>query len=299
MSEQPYGEPEVVRGMEPSDLVLPAYDLVQRTSSQVVHGAKPGQFYHSLRNNTVDEVKAIVLDIRAVRTRWGRDEISSEPPLCSSDEAAAMKAVDGSDCSKCEWRCDAPWEKTPEERRGLCLKGYTLIGLDLENDLEPFLLRTSGLSALPIRELASGIMFRQRRQRTGIAKVLFKAISKESKYGPVFVIQPEVMEYMKPNEIQELIPMALEFKALPTARISGYIEAPAGEQPFPEAPEEVKEAEAPEKVKEEVEPPAKAPPPAAEAPPAGEGEKTAAELFDELFPPKKDPEGPPGEELPI
>lgn len=256
-----------IGGMLPEDYIPPEYKLIQRTTSGVK--GQPGQFWHSLRQQGTDEINALVLKLTEIRTKWGRDEISSDPPECSSDDAASFKSRDGQDCLECPDRCDNPWDYGPEERRSKCLKGFVILGIDL-NEGEPFILRLSGISALPMREFATNLKFRALKGSKAPVKVHFKGESKSTQYGESYFVQPTIEGTLSDDEIESLFPLAKELVALPAVPA---LEPPKTKQELAQAmregiqevnpPEETKppeEGKLPEETKPPEEPKAETPP---------------------------------------
>ena len=178
-----------IGGMLPQDYIPPEYKLIQRTSG--VKG-QPGQFWHSLKQEAVADIHALVLKLTETRTKWGRDEISSDPPECSSDDASSFKSRDGQDCLECEFRCDNPWDYGPEERRSKCLKGFVILGIDLDEGL-PFVMR-------PV-------------------KVTFRGESKATQYGESYFVQPAIEGTLTEEEVEALLPLAKELVALPAVPV--------------------------------------------------------------------------------
>ncbi|MBA7650850.1 hypothetical protein ES703_58663 [subsurface metagenome] len=204
-----------IGGMLPQDYIPPEYKLIQRTSG--VKG-QPGQFWHSLKQEAVADIHALVLKLTETRTKWGRDEISSDPPECSSDDASSFKSRDGQDCLECEFRCDNPWDYGPEERRSKCLKGFVILGIDLDEGL-PFVMRLSGISALPMREFATNLKFRALKGNLAPVKVTFRGESKATQYGESYFVQPAIEGTLTEEEVEALLPLAKELVALPAVPV--------------------------------------------------------------------------------
>jgi hypothetical protein len=205
-----------VSGMLPEDFIPPEYKLIQKTTAGVK--GQPGQFWHSLRQESKAEINALVLKLSEVRTKWGRSEISSDPPECASDNAASFKSRDGQNCLECAYRCDNPWNYSTDERREMCLKGFLLLGIDLDEG-EPFVMRLSGISALPMREFATNLRFRAVKNKKEPLRISLKAESKNTQYGESFFVQPTIISALTEDEVAAILPLATEFLALPSAPV--------------------------------------------------------------------------------
>jgi len=203
-----------IGGMLPGDYVPPEYRLIQRTTSGVK--GQPGQFWHSLKQEAKGEIHALVLKLTEVRTKWGRDEISSDPPECASDDASSFKSRDGQDCLECPDRCDNPWDYSQEERRTKCLKGFVILGIDLDEG-EPFLLRVAGVSTQPIKEFATNLRFRALKGDKTPPRVCFRGMEKATQYGTAYYVQPSIEGTMGEEEMSAISPFASELISLPAA----------------------------------------------------------------------------------
>lgn len=206
------------------DLILPEYKLVQNTGGKEARqaGAKPGQFYHTLRGDTVDEISCSIVDILKLRTRWG-SEIADAPPLCSSADANSMVSVDNKDCKECPFRCDIPWSVAAGERREKCTIGFVLLGIDLKHDYEPFLLRAHGVSANAMRELLSALRFnRTLKGEYWQATICIKAVERETKQGGVFAIKAYTRGLLNPvqlSEIKDFLPQLVGISVAPALQV--------------------------------------------------------------------------------
>ena len=206
---------EVV-GMLPEDYTPPEFKLTQKTSP---FGTAPGKFYHTLRKDEKDQVCCFVVRLAETRTLWGRDEISSDAPECSSDNAASYRSRDGRDCLQCADRCDNPWDFEASARRAKCLKGFTIVGIDLEEN-EPFLMRVSGMSVASVREFASALKFRSLRGDVVPSRVVLGSASRGTKYGETHVLEISVDAPLNDEEIKRVAPLAAELRSLPQANLT-------------------------------------------------------------------------------
>ena len=145
------------------DMVLPEARLVQRTGGEVAKekGAKLGQFYNTVTGVISDELNIVVVDILAGRTRWEEDAIGSSGPECYSLDTKRNLSADGRDCLECEYRLDTPWSVSAAERRTKCCLNYTVLGIDLDHDQEPVIIRGHGVSVKPMRELITQLRMNQ------------------------------------------------------------------------------------------------------------------------------------------
>jgi len=226
------------------DLIPPEWKLLQNTGGKEAkqEGAKPGQFYHTLRGDVRDELLCAVVDIIKTRTLW-RSEIKDVPPLCTSDDADSMTSRDGKDCRTCEKRCDDPWNVDAAERRGLCTIGYVLLGIELggENEGEPFIIRCHGISVSAIRELLSSL--RLNRKLGGEyyrAQVKLRGVEKDTPQGPAYALQARPVGLLDDPQANALKPWV---ESLLGVSITPQI-VPATEKALPEAAPAVTELEA-------------------------------------------------------
>ena len=179
-------------GME--DMQLPEVRLIQRTGGDWAkeQGGKAGQFYNTITDEITDELEVVVVDIMSGRTRWGED-ISSQGPECSSNDAKSMKSLNGDDCSTCQYRLDTPWAVDPAERRKHCNLNYTILAVTLA-DMTPVVIRAHGVSAKPVKELIT-----QLRLNTALRGEYYKAVisvksqEKQTAYGTVYALHPRLV----------------------------------------------------------------------------------------------------------
>ncbi|GAJ14147.1 unnamed protein product, partial [marine sediment metagenome] len=150
-------------------------------------GATEGQFYNNLTDEIADELNVIVVDILSGRSRWGA-EISSSGPICFSLDTKSNKSANGDDCSQCEFRLDTPWSMDATERRKMCCLSYTILGIDLDHDNMPVIIRTHGVSALPARQLITQLrMNRSLKGEYHKAVINIKSQEKDTPYGSTYV----------------------------------------------------------------------------------------------------------------
>ncbi|GAI58942.1 unnamed protein product, partial [marine sediment metagenome] len=170
------------------EMAIPEYRVVQKVGADWAkeQGAKEGQFYNTLTNDIADELNIIVVDLPSGRSRWGA-EITSSGPLCFSQDARSNKSANGDDCSKCEYRLDTAWSIDAGKRRKMCCLNYTILGIDLDHDNMPVILRAHGVSALPARQLITQLrMNRSLKGEYHKAVINFKTQEKDTPYGPTY-----------------------------------------------------------------------------------------------------------------
>lgn len=148
-------------GLGPEDMAIPEIKLIQNVggSEAKESGAKPGDFYCTVTGEIIKNSPGfdiIVVDIRKQRTYWGRTEIEDEPPVCASLDARVN--MQGESCDQCpyEARSDTPWTLSIAERRQKCLPSYTILAIDIRNQL-PILMRAAGISTQTVRELLTSL----------------------------------------------------------------------------------------------------------------------------------------------
>ena len=145
-------------GLGPEDMAIPEVKLIQNVGGSTAKeaGASPGDFYCSLTDEVIkgiDGFDMVIVVMQKNRTYWGRTDISNEPPECASLQVrrGGGTSLLGDDCSLCEHRNEAPWLLTTAERRVKCLLNYNILGINMDG--LPILLRASGISSLPAKEL--------------------------------------------------------------------------------------------------------------------------------------------------
>lgn len=218
---------------KPEEMAIPEWRVVQKVGAGFAReqGAEEGQFYNTLTGDIVNELNVVVVDILSGRTRWGA-EITSAGPLCFSLDARSNKSAGGEDCSKCEHRLDTPWSVDAGERRKMCCLNYTILGIDLDHDNMPIILRTHGVSALPARQLITQLrMNRSLKGEYHKAVINIKSQEKNTPYGPTYVMRPKLLRLIDDEVVAE--ELKIESKRLLGTPI-----------PLPEArPEEEEEGE--------------------------------------------------------
>lgn len=178
----------------PEEMAIPEWKMVQKVGGDWAKGlgAQPGQFHNSITDEIVDEVNIVVVDVPSGRARWG-EEITSEGPVCASYDARSNESIYGDDCSQCEYRLDAPWSVEAGERRKKCCLNYTILGIDLDHDYLPVMVRAHGISALPIRQLIAQLkMNRALRGEYYRAIVNIKSQAKDTRYGTAYALHPRI-----------------------------------------------------------------------------------------------------------
>jgi len=178
------------------EMAIPEWRVIQKVGGDLAKelGASPGQFYNTINDQIADELNIIVVDIMTGRTRWG-EEIKNVGPLCASMDARTNESIYGDDCSKCEFRLDSPWSADVAERRKKCCLNYTVLGIDLDHDYLPVMLRAHGISALPARQLITQLkMNRALRGEYFKAVVNVKSVAKDTPYGTAYALHPKITE---------------------------------------------------------------------------------------------------------
>lgn len=191
----------------PEEMAIPEWRAVQKVGADWAReqGAQEGQFYNTLTGDISDELNIIVVDILSGRSRWGA-EITSSGPLCFSQDARGDKSADGQDCSKCEFRLDTPWSMDATERRKMCCLNYIILGIDLDHDNMPIIIRTHGVSALPARQLITQLrMNRSLKGEYHRAVVNIKTQEKDTPYGKTYIMRPKLVRLITDEiEAEEL-----------------------------------------------------------------------------------------------
>ena len=182
----------------PEEMAIPEWKLVQKVGGDWAKrvGATPGQFYNTITEEIADDLNVVVVDIRMGRAKWGA-EISDAGPVCACLDARENTSIYGDDCTQCPDRADAPWTLDAAERRTKCCLNYTLLGIDLDHDYLPVIVRAHGISALPIRQLITQLkMNRALRGEYYRAIVNVKTQDKNTRYGTAYALHPKVTEYI-------------------------------------------------------------------------------------------------------
>ena len=136
----------------------------------------------------------MVVDILTGRAKWG-SEISDTGPVCASMDAKTNLSIYNDDCLQCPDRLDAPWGVDATERRTKCCLNYSILGIDLDHDLMPIILRAHGTSALASRQLITQLkMNRALRGEYYRALVNIKCQEKNTPFGTTYVIHPKIVQ---------------------------------------------------------------------------------------------------------
>jgi hypothetical protein len=144
------------------DMSIPNLTCIQNLGADEAKaaGAKPGQFYFSLTGEIIPGdvgVNFIIADIIKTRTYWGRDQISADAPVCSSQNAnTGIGTNDQGEqikCATCPHLCEAPWLLTGPERRKKCTTSFILLSIRATPDRSPFMIRAGGISSKSVRDL--------------------------------------------------------------------------------------------------------------------------------------------------
>jgi len=180
----------------PQEMAIPEWRLLQKTGGDWAKqlGAKQGQFYNTITDEIADELNIVVVDILSGRARWG-EEIKNVGPICASLDTRSNTSSSGDDCSKCDDRMDAPWSLDAAARRKMCCLNYTILGIDLDHDYLPVMIRAHGISALPARQLITQLkMNRALRGEYHKAIVNIKSATRDTTYGTTYAIHPKIVE---------------------------------------------------------------------------------------------------------
>lgn len=207
-------------GLNPDDMAIPEIKLIQNVGGGLAKdaGAKPGQFYCSLTDETLDGFDMVVVAMQKNRTYWGRSEIEDEPPECASMNANSMTNINGGDCKNCPYRNEAPWLLPADKRRTMCLVNYNILGINLNNDL-PVLVRTTGISAQAAKELYTQISLNKHLASGWFkAKVHVSSVPKKSSAGDAFAIKFGKLELLQDTmQVKELEIRSLQLLGTPIA----------------------------------------------------------------------------------
>ena len=178
-----------------NEMAIPEARLVQKTGGDWAKelGAKPGQFHNTITDEISDELNIVVVDILEGRARWGQ-EISSSPPICFSLEARKNISANGDDCSRCEYRLDMPWGIEAMERRKRCCLNFTILGIDIDHDNIPLIIRAHGVSAKAARELITQLRLNSAlRGDYHRAIINIKSQERDTPYGLTYAIRPKII----------------------------------------------------------------------------------------------------------
>ena len=180
----------------PGEMAIPEWRLLQKVGGDLAKGlgGKPGQFFNKVTDELADELNIVVVDIRTGRAKWG-SEISDAGPVCASMDAKTNLSIYGDDCLQCPDRADVPWSLDAAERRTKCCLNYSILGIDLDHDLMPIMLRAHGTSALASRMLITQLkMNRALRGEYYRALVNIKCQEKSTPFGTTYVIHPKIVQ---------------------------------------------------------------------------------------------------------
>lgn len=181
-------------GYGSEEMAIPEWKLVQKVGGDWAKGlgAKPGQFHNNITDEIADELNIVVVDIKMGRSKWGA-EITDSGPACASMDAKGNASIYGDDCAQCPDRVDAPWSLDATKRRTKCCINYTILGIDLDHDYLPVMVRAHGISALPARQLITQLKTsRALRGEYYKAIVNIKSQAKDTRYGITYAVHPKV-----------------------------------------------------------------------------------------------------------
>ncbi|GAI59489.1 unnamed protein product, partial [marine sediment metagenome] len=180
----------------PEEMAIPEWRLLQKVGGDWAKGlgGKPGQFYNKTTDELADELNIVVVDILMGRAKWGT-EISDAGPVCASMNAKTNRSIYNDDCLQCPDRLDAPWSVDATERRTKCCLNYSILGIDIDHDLMPIMLRAHGTSALASRQLITQLkMNRALRGEYYRALVNIKCQEKNTPFGITYIIHPKIVQ---------------------------------------------------------------------------------------------------------
>lgn len=189
--------PRSMDNFGPEDMQIPQLRLIQNVGGDWAKtcGARPGDFFLPLSDEIIKGdvgLDIVLVDIKKIRTYWGRTEIEDSPPVCMSMDAGnATKpgfSTDGKDCTPCPYRTDAPWLLDTLDRREKCTIDYNLICINMK-DTNPFLFRASGISAGPVKELFTNLkMNRELKGEYHRAVTHVTSLKKKTSAGEAYAI---------------------------------------------------------------------------------------------------------------
>ena len=179
---------EPVEGLEdfdPSDLIIPRLKLVQPSSAE----GTPGALLSNLSGEEYDSLRFVPLSIRKGRVLW---EEGNDMPICrSSDALRPDEGIESPQNSVCAERrkgrtvdvCSmGKWGDGPPP----CKLNYTILGLDIDHDEQPFMITLSGTSIKPTKKLIS--TFTLRRKSIYSMSVVLSTQKGRSKHGSFYVV---------------------------------------------------------------------------------------------------------------
>jgi len=117
----------------------------------------------------------------------------------------------------------------------MCCLNYTILGIDLENDNMPIILRAHGVSALPVRQLITQLrMNRSLKGEYHRAVVSIKTQEKDTPYGSTFIMRPKLTRLITDEvEAEELKVESLRLLGTPIQLIGEGTGEERGEEPEP------------------------------------------------------------------
>lgn len=180
----------------PQEMAIPEWRLLQKVGGNWAKGlgGKPGQFFNKITDALADELNIVVVDILTGRAKWS-SEISDAGPVCASMDAKTNLSIYSNDCLQCPDRADAPWSLDATERRTKCCLNYTILGIDLDHDYMPIMIRAHGTSALASRQLITQLkMNRALRGEYYRALVNIKCQEKSTPFGTTYAIHPKIVQ---------------------------------------------------------------------------------------------------------
>jgi len=219
----------------PEEMAIPEWRLLQKVGGDWAKGlgGKAGQFFNKTTDELANELNIVVVDILMGRAKWGT-EISDAGPVCASMDAKTNISIYNDDCLKCPDRLDAPWSVDATERRTKCCLNYSILGIDIDHDLMPIMLRAHGTSALASRQLITQLkMNRALRGEYYRALVNIKCQEKNTPFGTTYVIHPKIVQLITDeSRAKELQIESNKLLGAPIALPEARPEEEAGPEPL-------------------------------------------------------------------
>ncbi|MDD5229690.1 MAG: hypothetical protein PHC43_00015 [Candidatus Marinimicrobia bacterium] len=212
-------------GME--DMNIPELKINQATGGDYAKenlNAKLGQMYVSTTGDVHDKINVQVLMVQKNQTFWGRDDITDEPPICSSLDG--IMSVDGQICKECQhYRARPSLDK--DERRKECQAGYVVLALD-ENQM-PLVIRLMGISADSGRDLNAMLYFNKGlRNNRGSFYFQITTLKKKTASGEAWMFKFLLVKDKFPSEeqISDYLKVARDLKVGSIAKPEETLELP-------------------------------------------------------------------------
>ncbi len=199
------------------EMAIPQWKLIQNVGADYAKrlGAQPGDFYCSLTDDIVKELEIVVVDIRKQRTYWGRTDIETTPPECSSTDG--LTSLDGKECATCQYRCDTPWSVDSAKRRQMCTMSYNILCINTANSM-PCLIRAGGINALPTRQLLTLLCLNKNLKREYYRALIgVTSTKKKTPAGEAYTIHFKLKSLLTGAQADELKEQTLQLLGAPLA----------------------------------------------------------------------------------